>query len=114
MTIKSSLALVFLLSTTALANQNPFLTDSKGMTVYTFDRDTAGIPTCYDACAHAWPAVPVPTEALKAPFSAVVRKDGSRQLAHQGKPLYTFFQDHNPGDTTGDGLHGVWHIVRTQ
>ena len=31
------------------------LTDAKGMTLYTFDKDTAGTSNCYDKCAVNWP-----------------------------------------------------------
>src|SRR5689334_1870776 len=32
-----------------------FLTDSKGMTLYIYTRDTADTSNCYDACAQVWP-----------------------------------------------------------
>lgn len=31
------------------------LADANGMTLYTFDADTGGTPTCYDDCATKWP-----------------------------------------------------------
>jgi len=31
------------------------LTDAKGMTLYTFDKDASGTSNCYDACATKWP-----------------------------------------------------------
>jgi predicted lipoprotein with Yx(FWY)xxD motif len=42
----------------------------------------------------------------------IVRDDGSRQWAYKGKPLYLWVKDHKPGDTTGDGFRGVWHVAR--
>ena len=41
------------------------LTDAHGMTLYTFDKDTDGASTCYDACAKKWPPL-VATKADKA------------------------------------------------
>ena len=37
------------------ANAAPMLTAENGMTVYAFDKDVVGAPTCYDACAKKWP-----------------------------------------------------------
>lgn len=31
------------------------LTDANGMTLYIFDKDTAGVTNCYDDCAVKWP-----------------------------------------------------------
>ncbi|MBI3541775.1 MAG: hypothetical protein HY075_00665 [Deltaproteobacteria bacterium] len=88
------------------------LADSKGLSVYTFDNDTAGHSNCSGPCAAAWPPVEAPSGNLAAPLSVVVRDDGSRQIAFQGKPLYTFARDRQPGDILGDGLHGRWHLVK--
>jgi predicted lipoprotein with Yx(FWY)xxD motif len=35
--------------------------------------------------------------AVSAPYSIVTRDDGSKQLAYQGKPLYTFVKDKKAG-----------------
>ena len=34
-------------------------------------------------------------------------------MTYKGGPLYTFDEDHKPGDTKGDGFRdvGVWHVV---
>jgi predicted lipoprotein with Yx(FWY)xxD motif len=40
------------------------------------------------------------------------RTDGTLQWANEGKPLYTYANDKKPGDVTGDGMNGVWHVVR--
>jgi predicted lipoprotein with Yx(FWY)xxD motif len=37
------------------ASAAPMLTAKNGMTVYVFDKDVGGVPTCYDACARQWP-----------------------------------------------------------
>jgi predicted lipoprotein with Yx(FWY)xxD motif len=41
---------------TADSSVGKILVDAKGMTLYAFTNDTAGMPTCKDACATAWPA----------------------------------------------------------
>ena len=45
-------------------------------------------------------------------FTLVERKDGAMQWAINGMPLYYWAGDANPGDTTGDGVGGVWHVVK--
>lgn len=90
----------------------PVLADAAGFTLYVFDKDEAGKSNCYDGCATAWPPLLTDASALEAPLSIVTRADGSRQVAYQGRPLYRFFKDTETGDFYGDGLGGVWHIVR--
>ncbi|MET3661017.1 COG4315 family predicted lipoprotein [Aquamicrobium ahrensii] len=89
------------------------LTDGKGMTLYTFDKDAENTSNCYDDCAVKWPPLMAGASATaEAPFTLVTRKDGSRQWAHNGKPLYLWQADKAPGDVTGDGVGGVWHVVK--
>jgi predicted lipoprotein with Yx(FWY)xxD motif len=92
---------------------NGMLVDSKGMTVYTFDKDSAnsGKSACTGSCADNWPAVKAGDAQPAAPYSAVTRDDGSKQLAYKGKPLYTFVKDKKPGDKHGDKAMDKWHIV---
>ncbi|MEQ8347639.1 MAG: hypothetical protein RIB84_16525 [Sneathiellaceae bacterium] len=87
------------------------LTDANGMTLYTFDKDGAGMSACYDQCAQAWPPVAAP-EGVSGDWSAVERKDGIRQLAYKGQPLYLWVKDTKPGDVTGDGFKDVWHVAK--
>ncbi len=91
-----------------------YLTNTAGMTLYTFDNDTAGTSNCYDNCAVNWPPYAAPAGA-KSPgngFSIIDRRDGTRQWAKDGQPLYLWVGDTAPGDRTGDGVGGVWHIAR--
>lgn len=87
------------------------LVDSKGMTVYTFDKDTAGKSNCTGQCTENWPPVEAGNAPLAAPWSAVTRDDGTRQLAYKGKPLYTFMKDKKPGDKEGNNVKNMWHVV---
>ncbi|MET3899951.1 putative lipoprotein with Yx(FWY)xxD motif [Devosia sp. UYZn731] len=88
------------------------LTDAKGMTLYTFDKDTAGVTNCYDDCATKWPPAMAAADAkADGDFTLVDRKDGSKMWAHKGMPLYLWFKDTKAGDTTGDGVGGVWHTA---
>ena len=125
MNIKNS-ALPLILSTllTACAGYAPMaaaptrvadgvLTDARGMTLYVFDKDTAGSgkSVCNGPCATNWP----PLMASKAPgadYSVITRDDGKTQLAYKGKPLYYWAKDAKPGDKTGDGVNQVWRTAR--
>ena len=89
------------------------LVDAHGMTVYTFDKDVAGSgkSACKGPCAQNWPAVKAGDAPLAEPYSAIVREDGTRQLAYHGKPLYTFVKDKKAGEREGDKKMNVWHVV---
>lgn len=95
--------------------QGTILTDSKGMTLYTFDKDKNGESACYDKCASNWPPLIAP-EGAKADedFGLAKRSDGKMQWTYYGKPLYLWINDSAPGDMSGDGVGGVWHVAKTE
>lgn len=89
------------------------LVDDKGMTLYTFDKDTAGMSACYDKCAENWPPLMAAKDATaQGKYSIITRKDGSAQWAYGGKPLYLWVKDAKAGDMTGEGVNGVWHVAK--
>jgi predicted lipoprotein with Yx(FWY)xxD motif len=86
--------------------------DSRGFALYTFDKDTAGMSTCYGKCAIAWPPFRAAPGSQSMGKWTVVRRFGFMgQWAHNGKPLYFWFKDLKPGDATGDGIDG-FHLAR--
>jgi predicted lipoprotein with Yx(FWY)xxD motif len=91
------------------------LVNSKGLTLYTFDRDVAasGKSVCNGDCAVKWPPL-MAAEGARAggDYSVVVRDDGKRQWAFRGKPLYLWPEDQEPGDKYGDNYNKVWRIVK--
>lgn len=94
-------------------DSNGVLTTRDGRTLYTFDKDSAGVSVCNGGCIAAWPAFTVANAALAGgDFSIIVRSDGVQQWAFQGKPLYFFAGDAKPGHINGDNQGGVWHVVR--
>jgi predicted lipoprotein with Yx(FWY)xxD motif len=99
-------------ATTADTSKGKALVDSKGMTLYTFDRDAAGTSNCNGPCAVNWPPLAAAADA-KAPgdWTVITRGDGGKQWAYKGRPLYAFAKDAKPGDTSGDGVNSVWHIA---
>ncbi|MET7697441.1 SCO0930 family lipoprotein [Streptomyces sp. NPDC005485] len=91
------------------------LTDSAGITLYRFDKDTAEPPksNCDGDCATAWPAVPADgatavTGVDKSLLGEVTRTDGSKQLTVAGWPMYRYAKDTKAGDTNGQGVGGTW------
>jgi predicted lipoprotein with Yx(FWY)xxD motif len=42
------------------------------------------------------------------------RTGGGMQWGADGKPLYYFAGDAQPGDVNGDNSGGVWHVVRAK
>ncbi|MBH8609722.1 COG4315 family predicted lipoprotein [Pseudomonas mohnii] len=88
------------------------MVDHKGMTVYTFDKDSGGKSMCNGDCAKNWPPMMAPAGAkAEGKFTPIKRDDGMMQWAYDGKPLYTFVKDEKPGEMKGDGMKDVWHIV---
>jgi predicted lipoprotein with Yx(FWY)xxD motif len=88
--------------------------DAKGMTLYTFDKDTDGKSNCNGPCAASWPPLAASADDRAAGgYGTLMRTDGSKQWAYKGKPLYTWVNDKKPGDITGDGfLNGAWHVAQ--
>jgi len=106
--------LVVALSLTALAagaSAADVLTGKNGMTLYSFDKDSNGQSACYNQCATLWPPAAVGDASGKA-FGETVRNDGTKQLTWKGKPMYYYINDKKAGDTTGDNVGNVWHIVK--
>ncbi|MFJ6949841.1 SCO0930 family lipoprotein, partial [Streptomyces wuyuanensis] len=92
------------------------LTDSEGLTLYRFDKDSVDPVTsnCNGDCAKAWPVVaagdvtPAPgTDASL--IGSVTRADGTKQLTVGGWPMYRYAKDAKPGDANGQGVGGTWY-----
>ena len=99
---------------TGTTAKGPALTDAKGMSLYTFDKDADGKSACNGPCAANWPALKAEaSDAASDGYTVITRDDGTKQWAHKGKPLYTFAKDQKAGDITGDGfLNGAWHLAQ--
>ena len=115
--VTSTLAVIAACSGSALATpaevRNGMLTDAKGMTLYVFDKDTAGNgkSVCNGQCATNWPPLVADAGAMAdGDWSLVKRDDGQQQWAYKGRPLYLWTKDQAPGDTKGDGMaNNIWH-----
>ena len=95
------------------------LVDLNGMTLYTFDNDQKGeaASACTGKCIAAWPPLVAPADAkAEGEWSAVGVTDKAgtveKMWAYNGSPLYHFIKDAKPGDVAGEGVMGVWHVVK--
>jgi predicted lipoprotein with Yx(FWY)xxD motif len=119
--IKTYLAVALLAFATAAGAQtapakkgaNGVWVDAKGMTLYTFDKDSGGKSACNGPCATNWPPLMAGGDAkASGDWTIVTRDDGGKQWAYKGKPLYTWAKDTKPGDMTGDNVNNVWHVAK--
>lgn len=90
------------------------MTDLKGNTLYTYTKDTNGSSTCTGKCIDNWPAYVAPSQAgdLPANVTIIKRTDGTMQYAWKGMPLYYYIKDKDSGDAYGDGVGGVWYVIK--
>ncbi|MES2825900.1 MAG: hypothetical protein V4732_20025 [Pseudomonadota bacterium] len=84
-----------------------------GMTLYVFDNDAAGQPTCVsEVCVTDWPPLLADEDAVAvAPLTIIERSDGHSQWALRDRPLYFYSGDVNPGNLIGEGVGGIWHVA---
>jgi predicted lipoprotein with Yx(FWY)xxD motif len=107
----------------ASSSLGQILVDGSGRTLYLFEADADGSPSCTSrACVAEWPPLTADAAPEAAPgvvadaLGTAARPDGSRQVTYDGHPLYRFAGDTQPGDTRGHGLDdngGLWSAVRT-
>jgi predicted lipoprotein with Yx(FWY)xxD motif len=92
--------------------------DGRGMTAYVYDKDTAssGKSACTGQCEALWPAIT--TTSAKPSLTGVTGKvstitgvAGGKQITIDGRPIYTFANDKKAGDTNGQLLLGIWHVI---
>jgi predicted lipoprotein with Yx(FWY)xxD motif len=93
------------------------LVNRSGMTLYHLSVERRGHFICTDkTCLSLWHPLVVArgvTPSGTKSLSVVRRPDGRRQVAYKGGPLYTFVQDHKPGDMKGNGFKdvGTWQVI---
>jgi predicted lipoprotein with Yx(FWY)xxD motif len=95
-----------------------FVVDADGRTLYIFLNDSPGTSACSAECAADWPPAtvdgtsPSAGEGVTAELGTLERDDGSLQLTLDGWPLYRYAGDAAAGDTSGEGVGGVWFVGR--
>jgi predicted lipoprotein with Yx(FWY)xxD motif len=96
------------------------IVDSKGRTLYLFEKDKTTKSNCYGACASLWPPAaasgkPKAGSGVKqSKLGVTTRKGGGRQLTYGGHPLYRYSADRKAGQTSGEGLNAYgayWYVV---
>jgi predicted lipoprotein with Yx(FWY)xxD motif len=96
------------------------LVDSNGYTLYLFEPDKQGAPTCSGACAQSWPplqagsSTPTAGAGAQASMVGTVASGSGHQVTYNRWPLYTFTGDTGPGQATGEGVNGfggLWWAV---
>ncbi|MCC6831683.1 MAG: hypothetical protein IT200_10100 [Thermoleophilia bacterium] len=104
---------------TATSDLGTFLTGKDGRTLYVFTRDTTpGGSVCEGDCAMDWPPLvvaagnwPAAGEGVTGVVGVAARTDGAWQVTYDGRPLYYWKDDKAAGDTTGQGVGGVWYVA---
>jgi len=107
-----------LLKTAGSSRYGTIVVDNKGKTVYMFDKDTqgSGASNCSGQCLVAWPPVIADSatpevDGVTGQVGTITRDDGTVQATLNGWPLYYWKGDAAPGDTTGQGVQGVWWVL---
>jgi predicted lipoprotein with Yx(FWY)xxD motif len=93
------------------------LAEANQQVVYTYSKDKKdGSPTCTGSCATTWPPVTGvpkagPADTFPATFGVIKGAGGVEQITYDGYPLYVF-AGAKPFTTSGNGVGGVWHVVK--
>jgi predicted lipoprotein with Yx(FWY)xxD motif len=89
-----------------------------GQTIYWYSHDAqgSGKSVCTGSCLASWPAVTgTPMAAagvrLAGKLGKITRPGGVVQATYNGYPLYTYAEDMSPGEASGNGADGVWHVI---
>jgi predicted lipoprotein with Yx(FWY)xxD motif len=94
------------------------LANAGGFTLYWYSRDVkgGGSSACTGQCLGTWPALtgkPAAVSGIKLNgiLGTITRPGGIVQATYNGYPLYTYAGDTGPGNTEGNGIGGVWHVI---
>lgn len=105
---------------TAKTSLGRILVNSRGHTLYLFEKDKRGKSACSGQCAKFWPpliatAKPRATAGAKASLLGTTKRaDGRMQVTYNRHPLYTFAKDTRAGQTRGEGLDffgAEWYVL---
>ena len=95
------------------------LASTQGMTLYYYsaDKPGSGKSVCTGGCASEWPPLTGTVKApsgvkLPGPIGSISRSGGVHQVTINGYPVYTYAGDKSPGQATGNGMGGEWHVIK--
>ena len=101
-------------STVQVTNSTQYgsiLVDAQGNALYLFEQDPGKTSACTGACIATWPTLtasgsPTGGTGVDASLLGTAKQaDGSNQVTYNGHLLYTFVNDHAPGDITGQAVN---------
>jgi len=98
---------------TASTTLGTVIVDTGGKTLYAFANDQGTTSACTGGCATLWPplmATGTPTGGSGID-AAKLSAAPSGQVVYNGHLLYTYAPDTAAGETKGQGVGGVWHVV---
>jgi predicted lipoprotein with Yx(FWY)xxD motif len=95
------------------------LASPHGLTVYYYSKDMKGVSNCTGSCIEAWPPVIAPVRmpagyTLAGKIGFIVRANGQHQVTVNGMPIYRYVGDKAPGQTNGQGVGGVWWVIKVK
>jgi predicted lipoprotein with Yx(FWY)xxD motif len=105
---------------TATTSLGRILVDSRGHTLYLFEKDKNGKSACTGKCATFWPpliakAKPRAGTGAKASLLGTTKRaDGRLQVTYNHHPVYTFADDAKKGQTHGEGVDAYgaeWYAI---
>ena len=107
-----------------VATKAPFgsyLVDASGRALYILEgqRSGAGMHRCMGDCLRVWPAlhssgVPLAGSGLDPRRLSSMPMHGAAHVTYAGWPLYYYYRDRGPGNTTGQHVTdrwGTWHLL---
>ncbi len=116
-TASSSGSLMKTATATVNGKSVTILANAQGLTLYYRTSDVPPSTVCSGGCAGAWHPLVIsgsgtPSSATSLPGKLTVVADANgNQVEYNGHPLYTYSGDTGPGQTTGEGVAGIWHVV---
>ncbi len=116
-TVSSSGPLIQTATAKVNGTSETIFTNAQERTLYYRTTDMPPTTVCSGGCASAWPPLLVsgsstPTSTPSLPGKLSVQADANgTQVEYNGHPLYTFSGDTAPGQTTGEGIGGIWHVT---
>jgi predicted lipoprotein with Yx(FWY)xxD motif len=105
---------------TARTGLGRVIVDSRGRTLYLFEKDKRHKSACAAACAAVWPPLvtkgkPAAIAGAKRSLLGMIRRaDGRKQVTYAGHPVYRFVEDTRRGQTHGEGSQefgGGWDAL---
>lgn len=93
------------------------LVDGNGMTLYVFTKDGPDQSNCDAKCLVNWPPLVAAGTPKLGPgvdaslIGTTALANGDKVITYDHMPLYSFINDTQPGQTTGEDVGSVWFVV---